>query len=271
LARIWHGYLIFAALRLLAAAGHTGCSRILAGHRGALMLAPGRFLCQCRLHRRCSAPLPRAAGPGSRTGPDLRFWWQVQDSNLGRLSPTILQTVPGTALTWANTRQSHDLGTHLTWWHGTNRTHSPPGSSFTDHAQARTGGLACRQVPGAFTCAAGCPDPAATSGQQAIDRAVGARPGGPSCSAARAEEWTGMPPPGACADWLKCRLPDHQAASAHAAARPSPLPRSTPERTCVMSRSPSGIADPRTTMRYDNSRELHQMGEPNTSFRLLAA
>jgi hypothetical protein len=30
-------------------------------------------------------------------------------------------------------------------------------------------------------------------------------------------------------------------------------------------------ADPRTTMRYDNSRELHQMGEPNTSFRDLAA
>jgi site-specific recombinase XerD len=30
-------------------------------------------------------------------------------------------------------------------------------------------------------------------------------------------------------------------------------------------------ADPRTTMRYDNSRELHQMGEPNTSFRGLAA
>jgi len=26
-------------------------------------------------------------------------------------------------------------------------------------------------------------------------------------------------------------------------------------------------ADPRTTMRYDNSRELHLMGEPNTSFR----
>jgi integrase/recombinase XerD len=30
-------------------------------------------------------------------------------------------------------------------------------------------------------------------------------------------------------------------------------------------------ADPRTTMRYDNSRELHQTGEPNTSFRSLAA
>jgi integrase/recombinase XerD len=30
-------------------------------------------------------------------------------------------------------------------------------------------------------------------------------------------------------------------------------------------------ADPRTTMRYDNSRELHQMGEPNTSFQELAA
>jgi site-specific recombinase XerD len=30
-------------------------------------------------------------------------------------------------------------------------------------------------------------------------------------------------------------------------------------------------ADPRTTMRYDSSRELHQMGEPNASFRELAA
>jgi integrase/recombinase XerD len=30
-------------------------------------------------------------------------------------------------------------------------------------------------------------------------------------------------------------------------------------------------ADPRTTMRYDNSRKLHLMGEPNTSFRGLAA
>ena len=30
-------------------------------------------------------------------------------------------------------------------------------------------------------------------------------------------------------------------------------------------------ADPRTTMRYDNSWKLHQMGEPNTSFRGLTA
>jgi len=30
-------------------------------------------------------------------------------------------------------------------------------------------------------------------------------------------------------------------------------------------------ADPRTTMRYDNSRKLHRMGEPNSSFRELAA
>jgi len=30
-------------------------------------------------------------------------------------------------------------------------------------------------------------------------------------------------------------------------------------------------ADPRTTMRYDNSRELHQMGDPDSSFRELAA
>jgi integrase len=28
-------------------------------------------------------------------------------------------------------------------------------------------------------------------------------------------------------------------------------------------------ADPRTTMRYDNSWKLHQMGEPRTSFRQL--
>jgi integrase/recombinase XerD len=30
-------------------------------------------------------------------------------------------------------------------------------------------------------------------------------------------------------------------------------------------------ADPRTTMRYDNSRKLHLMHEPNTSFQQLAA
>jgi hypothetical protein len=30
-------------------------------------------------------------------------------------------------------------------------------------------------------------------------------------------------------------------------------------------------ADPRTTMRYDNSRILRQMGEPDSSFRWLAA
>jgi integrase/recombinase XerD len=30
-------------------------------------------------------------------------------------------------------------------------------------------------------------------------------------------------------------------------------------------------ADPRTMMRYDNSRKLHQMHEPNASLRQLAA
>jgi len=64
LARIWHGYLIFAAFRLFAAAGQTGCSRILAGHQGVLRLAAGLFLRPRRLRRRCSAPLPRVAGPG---------------------------------------------------------------------------------------------------------------------------------------------------------------------------------------------------------------
>jgi transposase len=43
LARIWHGYLVFAALRLLATAGQTRCSGILAGHPGVLLLAAGRF------------------------------------------------------------------------------------------------------------------------------------------------------------------------------------------------------------------------------------
>jgi hypothetical protein len=40
---------------------------------GVLLLAAGRFLRPRRLHRRCSAPLPYVAGPGSRTGLDLRF------------------------------------------------------------------------------------------------------------------------------------------------------------------------------------------------------
>jgi hypothetical protein len=71
LARIWHGYLIFAAPRPLATAGQTGCSGILAGHPGVLLLAAGRFLRPRRRRRRCSAPLPYAAGPGTCTGFDL--------------------------------------------------------------------------------------------------------------------------------------------------------------------------------------------------------
>src|SRR5215470_15648822 len=73
LARIWHGYLIFAALRLLVAADPTGYSRMLAGHRGVLLLPPRRFLRPRRWRRRCSAPLPHVAGPGSRIGLDLGF------------------------------------------------------------------------------------------------------------------------------------------------------------------------------------------------------
>jgi hypothetical protein len=33
----------------------------------------------------------------------------------------------------------HHFGTYLTWGHGRNRTHSPSGSSFTAHAEARQG------------------------------------------------------------------------------------------------------------------------------------
>jgi hypothetical protein len=68
-----HSYLILRLSAVLEAAGQAECSRILTGHRGVLLLAAGRFLRPRRLHRRCSAPLPRVAGPGSRTGLDLRF------------------------------------------------------------------------------------------------------------------------------------------------------------------------------------------------------
>jgi hypothetical protein len=40
---------------------------------GCVAAAAGRFLRPRRLHRRCPAPLPHAARPGSRTGPGLRF------------------------------------------------------------------------------------------------------------------------------------------------------------------------------------------------------
>jgi hypothetical protein len=40
----------------------------------ARLASDNRVLRPRRLHRRCPAPLPYAAGPGSRTGLDLRFF-----------------------------------------------------------------------------------------------------------------------------------------------------------------------------------------------------
>jgi hypothetical protein len=79
--------------------------------------------------------------PGRVCAPGLTWanGWQVQDSNLGRLSSAILQTVAGTALNWTNIGVRRRFGTYLTSCHRTNRTHSPFGSSFTDHVKVRVG------------------------------------------------------------------------------------------------------------------------------------
>jgi hypothetical protein len=47
---------------------------------------------------------PTSLGPVPAPGLTCGFWWQVQDSNLGRLSSAILQSSPKHALTWANVR-----------------------------------------------------------------------------------------------------------------------------------------------------------------------
>jgi hypothetical protein len=91
LARIWHSYLIFAALRLLAAAGQTGCSRILAGHRASSYRRQGGFCVRARCTGGVRHRSPTSLGPVRAPGLTCGFWWQVQDSNLGRLSSTILQ------------------------------------------------------------------------------------------------------------------------------------------------------------------------------------
>jgi hypothetical protein len=115
LARIWHGYLIVAAVRPPGSAGpdrvfsHPGWSarRLAGGGRtvfSAAQAAPAVF---------GTAP-PRRRAPVRAPGLTCGFWWQVQDSNLGRLSSAILQTAAGTALTWANVRVIRHFGTHLT-------------------------------------------------------------------------------------------------------------------------------------------------------------
>ena len=54
--------------------------------------------------------------PGAARAPGLTcgFWWQVQDSNLGRLSSAILQTPDGNVLTCGNAGVQWRFGTHLT-------------------------------------------------------------------------------------------------------------------------------------------------------------
>jgi hypothetical protein len=72
LARIWHSYLIFAALRLLAAAGQTECSNILAGQR--VPCCCGRLgFPSAQAAPAVSGTAPDVVRPGSCTGLDLRF------------------------------------------------------------------------------------------------------------------------------------------------------------------------------------------------------
>ena len=81
----------------------------------ALQLDPGRAAAQTgsdeekphSSHTPAAEPGHRVRSPRPLDSKDpmgAGFWWQVQDSNLGRLSSAILQTVAGTALTWANVR-----------------------------------------------------------------------------------------------------------------------------------------------------------------------
>jgi hypothetical protein len=115
LARVWHGYLIVAAVRPPCSGGpyrvflHTGWSatRLAGGGRtvfSSAQAAPAVF---------GTAPA-RRRGPVRAPGLTCGFWWQVQDSNLGRPSSAILQTVAGIPLNWANIRVIRDFGTHLT-------------------------------------------------------------------------------------------------------------------------------------------------------------
>jgi hypothetical protein len=88
-----------APLRPLAAAGQTGRSRILAGHRVSCCWRQaglcGRAGCTGGVRHRSPTSLGPVRAPGLTCG----FWWQVQDSNLGRLSSAILQVSPIPRLT----------------------------------------------------------------------------------------------------------------------------------------------------------------------------
>ena len=112
LARIWHSYLILGLSALLAAAGQTECSRILAGHGVSCCWRQAGLCVRAGwtggVRHRSRIPLGPVRAPGLTCG----FWWQVQDSNLGRLSSAILQTVARTALTWADVGVMRHFGTH---------------------------------------------------------------------------------------------------------------------------------------------------------------
>jgi hypothetical protein len=105
LARIWRGYLIVAAVRPPGSGGpdrvfsHTGRSarRLAGGGRTVFSSAQAASAVFGTAPPRRWA---RFVAPGLTWG----FWWQVQDSNLGRLSSAILQSSPKHTLTWANVR-----------------------------------------------------------------------------------------------------------------------------------------------------------------------
>jgi hypothetical protein len=93
LARIWHNFLIFAAPAFWQRQAWRG---VLASWlvTGVLLVMAGRVAGQRMLRRRCGHRSCTSAGPGLRTCLTRASAWQVQDSNLGRLSSAIYRPCP---------------------------------------------------------------------------------------------------------------------------------------------------------------------------------
>jgi hypothetical protein len=87
-ARIWYSFLIFAAPAFWQRQARRG---VLASwlFTGVLLVVAGMVAGQRRLRRRCGHRSRTSAGPGLSTSMTWANAWQVQDSNLGRLSSAI--------------------------------------------------------------------------------------------------------------------------------------------------------------------------------------
>jgi len=79
-----------------------------------LQVVADRAAGQRTLRRRCGTPLPQAAGPGSRTGPDLQSLVADPGFEPGKAFADDF-TDPGRyCLSWANVSVVRHFGTHLT-------------------------------------------------------------------------------------------------------------------------------------------------------------